>query len=112
MLGSRRSVADHYERLKRDRLSAAKRQRSLAVRIAKSIQGAAEAPRDSTSTFASLYGGQADDLDELLGFPRLGCKHVVAKLEAEDVRGANVRMADCDSPAEQRSGGDRCWRSR
>ena len=38
--------------LKRDRLSAAKRQRSLAVRIAKSIQGAAEIPRDSTSTFA------------------------------------------------------------
>ena len=67
MLGSRRSVADRYERLKRDRLSAAKRQRSLAVRIAKSIQGAAEAPRDSTSTFASLSGGQADDLDELLG---------------------------------------------
>jgi hypothetical protein len=52
VLGSRRSVADHYERLKRDRLSAAKRQRSLAVRIAKSIQGAGEVALDSTSTFA------------------------------------------------------------
>lgn len=63
MLGSRGSVADHYERLKRDRLSAAKRQRSLAVRIAKSIQGAAEQRRARRRP------------DELLGFPQLGCEH-------------------------------------